>query len=263
VSALFAAGDSGFEAPSTADFWQPLFGTSGAFAVTRASIVILLSVAVLSVWLLVSTRKLSLVPGKGQYVTESVYGLVRNSVARDIIGSRDFLKFVPLLFSMFVLILANNVLGVIPPVQFPTMSRIGFPVALALIVFVIYHVVGIRRMGFGAYFKHMIPEGVPWWVLPLLVPLELLTYFVTRPVTLALRLFGNMFAGHLLLVLFVTGGEYLMLHAGKAAYIPVGGFSFIMAFVMTIFELLVEFLQAYIFVLLAALYIAGSLADEH
>ena len=92
---------------------------------------------------------------------------------------------------------------------------------------------------------------------------HLKTYFFTRPVTLALRLFGNMFAGHLLLVLFASGGEYLVLHSGVLGYIPVGVFSWIMAFVMTVFEVLVEFLQAYIFTLLAALYIAGSLADEH
>jgi F-type H+-transporting ATPase subunit a len=263
VSALLAAGDTGFEAPSTADFWQPLFGTDGPFAITRASVVILLSVGALCWWLLASTRDLRLVPGRGQYLTEQVYGFVRNSVARDIIGSRDFLRFVPLLFSMFLLILFNNLLGVVPPVQYPTMSRVGFPAALTLIVFVVYHYLGIRRMGLGGYFKHMIPPGVPAWVLVLLFPLEVLTYFFTRPVTLALRLFGNMFAGHLLLVLFITGGEYLMLEASSAAYVPAGVFAYVMAFVMTIFELLVEFLQAYIFVLLAALYIAGSLADEH
>lgn len=261
--ALLATGDAGFQAPTTADFWQPIFGTDGPFAVTRASVVILLSVGVLCWWLLASTRRMSLVPSKGQFFTEQVYGLVRNSVARDIIGSRDFLQYLPLLFSMFVLILLNNIFGVIPPVQFPTMSRIGFPVALTLVVFVLYHVLGIRRMGLVGYFKHLVPQGVPGWVLVLLVPLELLTYFFTRPATLALRLFGNMFAGHLLLVLFITGGEYLVLEAGKGGYVPVGIFSWVMAFVMTLFELLVEFLQAYIFVLLAALYIAGSLADEH
>lgn len=260
---VLAAEGDGFEAPTAALFWQPLFGTDGPFAITRASIVILLSVGLLIWWLLASTRRLAIVPGKSQFFTEQVYGLVRNSVARDIIGSHDFLKFVPLLFSMFVLILVNNLFGVIPPVQFPTMSRIGFPVALALIVFVIYHYLGIKKMGLGGYFKHMVPPGVPSWVLVILFPLELLTYFFTRPVTLALRLFGNMFAGHLLIVLFITGGEYLMLHSGVPGYIPVGAFSFVMAFVMTIFEILVEFLQAYIFVLLAALYIAGSLADEH
>jgi len=257
-----AADGGGFEAPTTSDFWQPLIG-DGPWAITRASIVILISVGLLCWWLLATTRRMAVVPTRGQYFTEQVYGLVRNGLARDIIGSRDFLRFVPLLFSMFVLILLNNLFGVIPPVQFPTMSRIGFPAALALIVFVIYHYLGIRKMGLGGYFKHMIPPGVPSWVLIILFPLELLTYFFTRPVTLALRLFGNMFAGHLLLVLFILGGEYLVLHAGNAGYIPVGIFSWIMAFVMTLFEILVEFLQAYIFVLLSALYIAGSLADEH
>jgi F-type H+-transporting ATPase subunit a len=262
VSAMLAAG-SGFEAPSTSDFWQPIFGTDGPFAITRASIVILLSVVLISSLLLAGTRRMAVVPGKGQYLTEVTYGMVRNGLGRDIIGSHDFLKFVPLLFSMFVLILVNNLFGVTPVVQFPTMSRIGFPAALTLVVFVIYHFVGIRAKGIGGHFKHMIPPGLPVAVLVLIVPLELLTYFFTRPVTLALRLFGNMFAGHLLLVLFASGGEYLVLHAHVLGYIPVGIFSYLMAFVMTVFELLVEFLQAYIFTLLAALYIAGSLADEH
>ncbi|HET9654694.1 MAG TPA: F0F1 ATP synthase subunit A [Kineosporiaceae bacterium] len=259
---MLAAG-SGFEAPSTADFWQPLFGTDGPFAITRASIVILLSAVVIIGLLLLGTRRLAVVPTKGQYLTEQVYGMVRNGLGRDIIGSHDFLKFVPLLFSMFVLILVNNLFGIIPLVQFPTMSRIGFPVGLALVVFVIYHLVGIRAKGLGGHFKHMIPPGLPLPVLLLIVPLELLTYFFTRPVTLALRLFGNMFAGHLLLVLFAAGGEYLILHSNVPGYVPVGAFSYVMAFVMTVFEILVEFLQAYIFTLLAALYIAGSLADEH
>jgi len=263
VSALLAAGDAGFEAPTTADFWQPLFGTSGPFAVTRASVVLLLSVLAISWWLLASTRKLTLVPGRGQYFTEQAYGLVRNSLARDIIGSRDFLKFVPMLFSMFLLILLNNLLGVIPPVQFPTMSRYGFPVALTLIVFVVYHVIGIRKHGLKHYLGNMIPKDVPAWVLVLLIPLEYAQYFLIRPVTLSLRLFGNMFAGHLLLVLFITGGEYLVLHSGNIGLGGVGIVTWLMAGVMTVFELLVEFLQAYIFTLLAALYIAGALADEH
>lgn len=261
MSVTLAASD-GFEAPKTEDFWQPLIG-DGPFAITRASIVILLSVAVISWLLLAGTKRMALIPGRGQYLTEQVYGLVRNGLGRDIIGSHEFLKFVPMLFSMFTLILVNNLLGIIPPLQFPTMSRIGFPAALTLIVFVTYHVVGVRKQGIGPYLGHMIPKGVPAWVLVLLVPLEFAQYFLIRPVTLALRLFGNMFAGHLLLVLFITGGEYLVLEAGSAGLAAAGVFSWVMAFVMTVFEILVEFLQAYIFTLLAALYIAGSLADEH
>jgi F-type H+-transporting ATPase subunit a len=127
---------------------------------------------------------------------------------------------------------------------------------------VIYHAVGIRKNGLGGHLKHMIQPGLPKGIYVLIIPLELRTYFITRPLTLALRLFGNMFAGHMLLLLFITGGEYMLIHGGiglKAA----GVGSFGMAFVLTAFEGLIEFLQAYIFTLLAATYIAGSLADEH
>jgi len=169
---------------------------------------------------------------------------------------------VPLLFSMFVLILVNNLFGVIPPFQFPTMGRIGFPIALTAVVYVVYHFIGIRRVGPGAYFKNLVPGGLPGWIVPFIFFLEVITFFVTRPLTLALRLFGNMFAGHMLLLLFITGGQYMFVNGGIGLKIAGGG-SFILAFVLTVFEILIEFLQAYIFTLLAATYIAGSLADEH
>jgi len=261
VSIVALAAESEFEAPGTSTFWQPLIG-DGAFAITRASVVILLSVALISWLLLAGTKKMSVVPSRKQAATEVTYDIVRNSVARDIIGSRDFLKFLPMLFSMFVLILVNNLFGIIPPIQYPTMSRLGFPLVLALIVFVVFHVVGFKKHGFIGYWKSLVPSGLPAWIVPLIFFLELVTDLFTRPVTLALRLFGNMFAGHILLVLFITGGEYMLVNGGFGLKIA-GAVSFVMAFVMTLFELLVEFLQAYIFVLLSALYIAGALADEH
>ncbi|QGN59446.1 F0F1 ATP synthase subunit A [Nostocoides sp. HKS02] len=225
-------------------------------------VVLALSVVLISWFLIATTRKAAVVPSKGQWVTESLYNVVRNGLARDIIGSHDFLKFVPLLFSLFTLILVNNLFGVIPPVQYPTMSRIGFPIALTLFVFVIYHAVGIRKNGLGGHFKHMIPPDLPKPIYVLIIPLELLTYFVTRPLTLALRLFGNMFAGHMLLLLFITGGEYMVIH-GSLGLKVAGAGSYLMGAILTAFEALIEFLQAYIFTLLAATYIAGSLADEH
>lgn len=173
------------------------------------------------------------------------------------------MRFVPLLFSLFVFILLNNWMGIIPPFQNPTMARVGFPIALTLFVYVVYHYVGIKKHGgFGKYIKWMIPPGVPGWLLPLIVPLELLTFFITRPVTLSLRLFGNMFAGHMLLVVFILGGWELFNQDAiglKFVAIP----AWIMAAIMTAFEALVQFLQAYVFVLLAASYIGGALADDH
>jgi F-type H+-transporting ATPase subunit a len=192
-----------------------------------------------------------------------VYGLVRNSVARDVIGSREFLKYVPLLFSLFIIIVVNNLFGIVPFIQYPSAARIAIPAALTLFVYVLYHWIGIRRMGLGGYFAHMVPPGLSLGLKLYVFPLELITYFFTRPVTLALRLFGNMFAGHLLILLCVTGAEYLLFESDSPGLWVAGVVTYFGGFVMTIFEILVEFLQAYIFTLLTALYIAGSLADDH
>ena len=261
MSFVALAAESKYETPGVSDFWQPLIG-HGAFAITRASIVILLSVALISWLLLAGTKRMTVVPSKKQALTEVPYALIRNGVGRDVIGAHDFLKFVPLLFSLFVLILVNNVFGVLPPLQFPTMARIAFPAVLAIIVFVVYHAVGFKKHGVLGYWKSLVPPGLPKPLIPYIFVLELITDIFTRPVTLALRLFGNMFAGHILLVLFVGGGEYMLRHGAFGIKLAGAG-SLLMGFVMTLFELLVEVLQAYIFVLLAAIYIAGALADEH
>jgi F-type H+-transporting ATPase subunit a len=250
-----------FVPPSAPDFWQPLVG-DGAFALTRSMVVMVLVTIGLAVVMLAVTRRLSVVPGRGQYRLEGVYGLVRNSIGRDIIGTAHFRPYVPLLFTLFTLILLNNLMGIIPPVQFPTMSRIGFPLALALGVYIVYLVAGVKRRGLGGFLKNLVPSGLPFWVVPVVFVLELVTFLVTRPVTLTLRLFGNMFAGHILLLLFALGGEYLLLHGEgllKLVSIP----AFLMFFLFSAFEILIAFLQAYVFILLAAVYIAEVYADDH
>lgn len=261
MSVLLAARADGFEAPGVGDFWQPLAG-DGAFALTRPSVEMIISVIAILWFLIAVARRMSVVPGKAQFVAEGVYGLVRNGIAREIIGSKEFLKFVPFLFSLFAVLLLNNLFGIVPFIQFPTTSRIAFPIALTIVVYFLYQTVAFRRQGFLGYMKALVPPGLPGWIVPIMWVLEFFTYFVTRPVTLALRLFGNMFAGHLLLLVFTFGGEYLLLHStapNKAA----GVLSFLFTIVMSVFEILVEFLQAYIFTLLAALYLAGAVAAEH
>jgi F-type H+-transporting ATPase subunit a len=260
VSVLAVAVPTDYEAPGVAEFWQPLIG-EGAFAITRPALLMVVSAVLLLWYLHATTRKKAIVPDKGQMATESMYGLVRNGIARDLIGSRDFLRFVPLLFALFTTILLNNIFGVLIPFSFPTMSRIAFPIAMTLIVWVTFHVVGMMKHGFIGYWKSLVPSGLPAGMVPVIFFLELITDLFTRPVTLALRLFGNMFAGHLILVLFITGGWYLLTSGGVLTV--AGGVTWIFAFVMFLFELLVEFLQAYVFTLLSALYIAGAVADEH
>lgn len=258
---LAASAEHGYTAPDQSIFWQPLIG-SGAFAITRPAIVFALSAVLIIALLLAGTKRLSIVPGKSQMVVEAAYGFVRNTLARDIIGSKDFRKFVPMLFTFFTVILVNNLFGVIPPIQYPTMSRIAFPLALTIFLYATYHFVGIRRKGLGGYLGGLVPPGLPKLIVPLVWALEFLSVIVIQPVTITLRLFGNMFAGHLILVLFITGAEYMFIDGGLGLKI-VGIPTIIMAFILTLFELFVEFLQAYVYTMLAATFIASALADEH
>ncbi len=260
-----AGGDGGgFQSPGTSDFWWPLIGGDSNFSFTRPAAVLLLSAVAVGWFYVATTRKLSIVPSRRQWMAEQAYNFVRNTIARDIIGSRDFIQFLPLLFTLFSLILVNNVFGIIPFVQYPTMSRVGFPIVLTIIVYLTYHTVAIRRKhGVVKYLLSLIPEGLPGWLQPILFVLEFLTYFIIRPVTLALRLFGNMLAGHLMLLVFVVGGEYLLLHTGSIALEVSGVLSFGFAVFMSFFELLIEFLQAFIFTLLAALYISDAVSEHH
>ncbi len=250
----------GFVAPGTEDFFLPTKLGFTSFE-SKAIYLAFFSVLLIGLFFYFSSRKAKVMPSKLQFAGESVYAFVRRDLGEDLIG-HEFLRFVPFLFTLFTFVLVNNIFGIIPLIQFPTMSHVSFPYVLAIFSFVVFHYIGIRRQGLGKYLKGIcFMPGVPVALYILLTPIELATYFVVRPVTLALRLFANMFAGHLLLLVFILGGDYL-LHGGIVAKIA-SPFSFTFAIVMTFFELLVQVLQAYIFTLLTALYIAGALADEH
>ena len=264
VGVVAAEGDEGFQAPGTADFYWPVIGGDSNWAITRPMVVMAISVVVLAWFFVTVAGKLTVVPSKRQWMAEQAYGFVRNSIARDVIGAKDFKPFIPLLMTLFTLILFNNVMGVLPFVQFPTMSRIAFPIVLTLVVYIVYHTVAIRRKhGVIGYLKSLVPPGLPLWLRPIMFFLEVLTYFIIRPLTLALRLFGNMLAGHLMLLVFILGGEYLLIH-GSSIFIQLSGIlGLAFGVVMTFFELLVQFLQAFIFTLLTALYISDAVSEQH
>ena len=189
----------------------PIFGE-----VTKPIVQAVLAAVIVGVFFLVVTRRLAMVPGRTQFAAEYIYGIARNSMAREQIGP-DFAKYIPLILSLFSFVLVNNLFGIIPFFQFPTMSRIGFPLALALFVYVFYHYAGFKKHGFVGYIKHAaLPPGVPVFVAPLIILIELLTKFVFQPLQLAVRVFAAMFAGHLLLVLAVVGGEFLFMAGGRA-----------------------------------------------
>jgi F-type H+-transporting ATPase subunit a len=249
--------------PVGADKTFEMFGQSFYLGVTKPMLQIVLAAVLVFAFFYVASRSRSMVPGRMQYVAEAGYGFVRNSMGRDIIGSRDFMKFVPYLFALFFFVLVNNLFATIPFIQFPTFSRSGMVYGLALLSWIIYNVAGIRQHGFGGYFKlQSLPAGVSGPILLLIVPLEFMSNILVRPVTLALRLFANMFAGHLLLILFALGGEYLLVH-GATLVKPVGLLAWLLFIAIAFLEMLIQFLQAYVFVLLNAMYISGAVADEH
>lgn len=272
IGAVAPTQEGGFTPPGPGDFNLPPLGPDNTFeflgqtmylGVTKPMIQLVLA-AVLVFWFFyAAAKKQSMVPGKLQYVGEIGYGFTRNSIGRDIIGSHDFMRFVPYLFALFFFILLNNFFGSIPFIQFPTFSRSGMVYGLAALSWIIYNAVGIQKHGFGGYLKlQSVPSGIKGPMLLLLVPLEFMSNILVRPVTLALRLFANMLAGHLLLILFALGGEYLLLH-GATLVKPVGILAWLLFIAISFLELLIQFLQAYVFVLLNAMYISGALAEEH
>lgn len=260
MGALVVAEGGKFTPPGVDSFFLPsIFGS-----VTKPMVLVVLSVIIIAAFFLAASRKLKIIPSRFQFAAESVYDFGRNNIAREQIGAKDFRPFVPLILSLFTFILVNNIFALVPIIQFPTMSKIGFPLALSvLVVYPTYHFVGIKRHGLGGYLKNqLVLPDVPFLVHFMLVPIEFLQKFVIQPITLALRVFAAMFAGHLLLLVFTIGGEYLLVEASGALK-PVSVLGFAFAIAMTFLEALIQVLQAYIFTLLSANYIGMALASDH
>jgi F-type H+-transporting ATPase subunit a len=234
---LHAAGE-GFVPPSTNDFNLPPIIDSITW-LTKPVLLVFLSVVLISVFFILSSRKAAVVPSKLQFAGESIYAFVRNDLARDVIG-HEFMRFVPYLFTLFTFVLTNNLFGIVPFLQFPAMSHVAFPYVLAIFSCGVFHYVGIRKHGAIKYLKEIaFMPGVPKPVYILLTPIEIATFFLVRPLTLSLRLFANMFAGHLLLLVFIMGGDYMM-HDSHLIMKLFSTFSFAFGIAITFFEFMVQ-----------------------
>lgn len=248
--------------PSVDDFYLPSL-VSGAYPwLTKFTLLVWLAVAAIIVFFMVAYRKPKLVPTRMQWLAESLYGFGRDTVAKEVIGVEG-LRFAPYLATLFIFVLVTNVFGIIPFIQVSPNSHIAFPAVLAVISWVLFMFLGFRKHGFFGYFKFaLVLPGVPWPMYFLLVPIEFVSTFVLRPFTLALRLFANMFAGHVILLVFTVGGFYLFTVSNPLSW-PVSIVSWLMAIVLTLFELMIAVLQAYVFALLTASYVQGAIAEEH
>ncbi|MHB1165586.1 MAG: F0F1 ATP synthase subunit A [Candidatus Nanopelagicales bacterium] len=231
------------------------------FGITKVTILLFVCVFLILGFFTYAFRRPKLVPRGAQNVGEMGYLFIRDGISRDIIGKEGD-RFVPYLMSFFFLVWLSNFMSIVPFAQIPVTSIFAIPVAFALIVYVTWVPLGVYKQGFAGYFKGMLfPPGVPKPMYVLLTPLEFLSNLIVRPATHAIRLFANMFAGHLLIATFSIAAFYLL----SASVIGILGSaaSFTMAVALTGFEALIQFLQAYIFTLLTAVYISGALRQEH
>jgi F-type H+-transporting ATPase subunit a len=235
----------------------------GPFDFTRTVFLIFLATAIVVASLYFAFRKPKVVPGKFGVVMESLVGFVRDDVAKGTIGP-DGGRYTPYLLTIFLFILVGNLFELTPFVNFPITSRMAIPGMLSLFTYVIFVVVGFAKNGFGYMWGVIWPKSVPVALRWFVGIIELFSTFVLRPITLAVRLFANMVAGHLMLTLLLGSGWLFFAavgHIGVRSVIGLPWFAF--GLLIFVFEFVVAVLQAYIFTLLSAVYIQTSVHPEH
>jgi F-type H+-transporting ATPase subunit a len=226
------------------------------FSFTNSSLYMVLAVAIVCILMMIGANGGAGIPGRLQSLAEMVYEFVAGMV-RSAAGEQG-MAFFPMVFCLFMFILICNLVGLVPH-AFSVTSHIIVTVSLALLVFCTVIVVGVAKHGLH-FFKLFVPSGVPWYILPLVVAIEIIS-FLTRPLSHSVRLFANMLAGHI--VLNVFGGFVVMLLAAGAAVKILAVLPFAMTIGLEALELLVALLQAYVFAMLTCMYINDALHPGH
>lgn len=237
--------------------WKDVLLNDTPVAINKTAILMLVSAAIVVALFVGGSRRMRLVPRRLQNLLEVTYEFIDRGIARDVIGP-DGARYAPFLGSLFLFILFTNWWSVIPFIQFPPTSRFGVPLYLALQTWVIYWFVGFRHHGIRYLTGHIFPAGVPKPLYILVTPIELVQLLIVRPFSLAVRLLANMMAGHILLAALALLTAYALQNAPAIALGP-----FLLNLGVMGFEILVGFLQAYIFTLLTAVYIGDSLHPAH
>jgi len=271
VELILASGDCDFVnevicAPANVnelfEFREPIWTILG-FPITRTVFLILLMAVIVSAVLFFGLRKKAVIPSKFQVIVESLISFVKDGIATDMIGPEG-VKYVPWLLSVFLFVLFGNLYEIMPGVNFPITSRMALPVMLAAISWIVFVFAGIKRQGLGYFLGIVWPSTVPVALRPLVGLIEFFSILFIRPLTLAVRLFANMVAGHLMLSLLLASSFVFITHFGDIG--PKAGIGiawFVMALGIFVFEIVVILLQAYVFTLLSAVYVQTSLYPEH
>jgi F-type H+-transporting ATPase subunit a len=264
VAAEGAAEEGGLHFPSIGELvnWKPMFGEGALYEFNKISIIVLLAAFLTLLLFFIAGSRSALVPRGVQNIVESSVDFIRDGIVLQTMGEEGLHKrwVMPFLTSLFWFILFCNIAGIVPPLLMPASARMAIPLFLSLLVYVVFNVVGIKSQG-PAYFKNaLFPPGVPAALYILVTPIELVSTFLVRPFSLAVRLFANTLAGHILLVTF----GILAFETLKPSILLVPSLlATIMLILMTGFEVMVAFLQAYIFTILTAVYIGGAMHPEH
>jgi F-type H+-transporting ATPase subunit a len=237
--------------------WPDMF-LSGPLAVNKVVVFMWISVLIVFLFYFFASRRRQLVPTGLQNVAESAVNFIREGIVLQTMGPEG-LGWTPFLLTMFSFIFVCNIWGIAPAIQMPVNARMALPAFLAVMVWVLYNFVGIKSQGFFGYFKSMMfPPGVPKALYILVTPIEFVSAIFVRPLSLAVRLFANMLAGHLLLISFAVITAALFSATIVLAILPLG-----LLIALTAFEILVAFLQAFIFTILTAVYVGGAMHPEH
>jgi F-type H+-transporting ATPase subunit a len=243
--------------------FRGIFGQHEWFEFNKTAVMAFISTLICIGLFFVGSRKRALVPSGLQNVAEMGYETVEQQVAVEVMGPEAGRKWAPFLATLFFWIFFINIWSTFPFIYFPATSRIAIPIYLALQTWVIFIFVGFKHQGLG-YFRNVVPSGVPGPLLILVVPIEIISKYFIRPFSLAVRLFANMAAGHVLLAVFCIMTSELIVHHNSGIWqIPLGILPFFALLAMTAFEFLVAVLQAYIFTILTAVYVNESLHAEH
>ncbi|WP_019933073.1 F0F1 ATP synthase subunit A [Nocardia sp. BMG111209] len=234
------------------------------FELDRLMLIRILMSAVLIAILMVAFRRPQIVPRGLQNVAESGLMFVREQICDEVLGKETGKRYFPLIATIFFTVLFLNFSGVIPFLNISSNARIGMPLVLAVIAYIAFNYIGIKKYGFWKYMRSsIVVPDVPPAMHVLLIPIEFISTFVLRPFTLTVRLMANMLAGHIMLVLFFSATQFFLFD-GAAWMKGLSPFSLLGGFAFTLFELLVIFLQAYVFALLTAVYIGlAQHADAH
>ncbi len=256
------AEDGGFHGPSIDEFFPDVLFSVLGVPVTRIHLIQFIATIALVLFLWSGTRRMRIVPGRFQSIAEMGLDFVRVNIAEDLLGKKDGQRFLPILTTMFFMILFFNITGIIPFMNLAGTSIIAVPLMLAVISYVTFIYAGIKKSPKNFFKNSLFPAGVPPFLYIIVTPLEFLSTFIIRPVTLTLRLLMNMIVGHLMLVLFFSATQFFLITLGGWwSALAAGSLAFGLAF--TLFEILVAFLQAYVFTILTAVYIQLAVAEEH